>query len=49
MEKISILLIAGLLACVLAVITRDDKAYEVAYDSLHKKALSGLDHFKTEK
>lgn len=40
MEKISILLIAGLLACVLAVIARDDKAYEVAYDSLHKKALS---------
>jgi hypothetical protein len=49
MEKISMLLVAGLLACILAVIAKDDKAYEAAYDSLHKKALKSLDHFKIEK
>jgi hypothetical protein len=48
MEKISMLLVAGLLACVFAVIMKNDKVYEAAYDSLHKKALSSLDHFKVE-
>jgi hypothetical protein len=37
MEKISLLLLGGLLACVFAVILRDDEAYDVAYASLHKK------------
>lgn len=37
MEKISLLLLSGLLACVFAVIFRDDKAYDAAYANLHKR------------
>jgi hypothetical protein len=37
MGKLSWIFVAGLLACVLAVLFRDDFSYRVAYDSLHSK------------
>lgn len=37
MGKLSWILVAGLLACVLAVLFCDDFSYRVAYDSLHSK------------
>ena len=37
MGKLSWIFVAGLLACVLAVLFHDDFSYRVAYDSLHSK------------
>jgi hypothetical protein len=41
MSKLSFLLIAGLFACVLAVIFREDKAYDNAYERLHQHTFDG--------
>lgn len=40
MGKLSWILVAGLFACVLAVLSRDDTMYQVAYDNLHGRRLS---------
>lgn len=39
MNKLSLILVAGLFACVLAVVFRDDSLYQIAYDNLHSRRL----------